>query len=59
MKIQYPGVDAAIEGDLKALRSILSLAKLIPKGPKYDDLFQEVRAMLHQEVNYVRELELT
>jgi len=59
MKIQYPGVDRAIEGDLKALQSILSLSKLIPKGPKYDDLFKEVRTMLHQEVDYSRELELT
>lgn len=59
MKIQYPGVDQAIEGDLKALRSMLSMAKLMPKGPKYDELFKEVRTMLHQEVDYTRELALT
>jgi predicted unusual protein kinase regulating ubiquinone biosynthesis (AarF/ABC1/UbiB family) len=59
MKIQYPGVDRAIEGDLKTLRSVLSLTKLIPKGPSYDELFEEVRTMLHQEVDYARELELT
>jgi predicted unusual protein kinase regulating ubiquinone biosynthesis (AarF/ABC1/UbiB family) len=59
MKIQYPGVDAAIESDLKALRSILAMSKLVPKGPKYDELFSEVRHMLHQEVDYSRELEAT
>ncbi len=59
MKVQYPGVDRAIEGDLKALRSLLSLIHIVPKGPKYDDLFQEVRFMLHQEVNYSQELETT
>lgn len=59
LKIQYPGVDGAIEGDLKALRSLLSLSKLIPKGPAFDELFREVRQMLHQEVDYSRELELT
>lgn len=59
MKVQYPGVDKAIEGDLKALRSILSLINLVPKGPKYDELFKEVRYMLHQEVNYSHELETT
>ncbi|MEO5968656.1 MAG: AarF/ABC1/UbiB kinase family protein [Bdellovibrionia bacterium] len=59
MKIQYPGVDKAIEGDLKALRSLLSLVNLVPKGPKYDELFKEVRYMLHQEVNYAHELETT
>jgi predicted unusual protein kinase regulating ubiquinone biosynthesis (AarF/ABC1/UbiB family) len=59
LKVQYPGVDQAIEGDLKALRSLLSLSKLIPKGPAFDELFREVRQMLHQEVDYGRELELT
>jgi predicted unusual protein kinase regulating ubiquinone biosynthesis (AarF/ABC1/UbiB family) len=59
MKIQYPGVDQAIEGDLKALRSILSVSKLIPKGPKYDELFNEIRFMLHQEVDYAKELKTT
>jgi predicted unusual protein kinase regulating ubiquinone biosynthesis (AarF/ABC1/UbiB family) len=59
MKVQYPGVDKAIEGDLKALRSLLSLVNLVPKGPKYDELFKEVRFMLHQEVNYSHELETT
>lgn len=59
MKIQYPGVDQAIEGDLKALRSMLSMAKLLPRGPNYDELFKEVRTMLRQEVDYARELALT
>ncbi len=57
LKVQYPGVDKAIEGDLKALRSILSISKIIPKGPRYDEMFREVRQMLHQEVDYSRELE--
>jgi predicted unusual protein kinase regulating ubiquinone biosynthesis (AarF/ABC1/UbiB family) len=59
MKVQYPGVDQAIEGDLKALRSILSLIHLVPRGPKYESLFKEVKFMLQQEVNYSIELETT
>ncbi len=59
MKIQYPGVDRAIEGDLKALKSILAVTKILPKGPQYDEIFKEVRQMLHQEVDYRRELKLT
>jgi len=59
MKIQYPGVDQAIESDLKALKSIFTLAKFLPTGPKFDELFAEVRQMLHQEVDYKRELETT
>lgn len=55
LKIQYPGVDKAIESDLRALRSMLTVSRLVPKGPRFDDLFREVRQMLHQEVDYEQE----
>lgn len=59
LKIQYPGVETAIESDLKSMRSILSMAKLIPGGAQYDELFKEVREMLHREVDYQKELQAT
>lgn len=59
LKVQYPGVDNAIESDLKTLRRLLSMSKLIPRGPQYDELFKEVRQMLRHEVDYRRELERT
>lgn len=59
LKVQYPGVDRAIEGDLKALRYVLSATKLIPKGPRYDALFSEIREMLEQEMDYEKELKAT
>lgn len=59
LKIQYPGVDKAIEGDLRALKSFLNLFKLIPKGPNTDEIFKEVRQMLHQEVDYKAEMAAT
>ncbi len=66
LKVQYPGVDKAVNGDLKALKSILSMTQwLSPKDDKtqqknrYDQLFQEVRLMLQQEVNYQQEQALT
>ncbi|MCC7440851.1 MAG: AarF/ABC1/UbiB kinase family protein [Bdellovibrionales bacterium] len=59
LKIQYPGVDRAIEGDLKAMRSVLSLARMIPTGARTDELFDEVKGMLRQEVDYRRELAFT
>ena len=59
VKVQYPGVDQAISSDLKSLRSILSVLKFLPKGEKFDDIFAEIQKMLHQEVDYRRELELT
>jgi predicted unusual protein kinase regulating ubiquinone biosynthesis (AarF/ABC1/UbiB family) len=57
LKIQYPGVDQAIEGDLRALKSLLRLFKMIPKGPNVDEVFKEIRQMLHQEVDYQNEIE--
>jgi predicted unusual protein kinase regulating ubiquinone biosynthesis (AarF/ABC1/UbiB family) len=59
LKIQYPGVDQAIEGDLKVLKYVFSVTKLIPKGPQYDQIFEEVKTMLHQEVDYVQEMKTT
>src|SRR6185437_11512897 len=56
LKVQYPGVDRAIEGDIKALRTVLSITKLIPKGPRYDAVFEEIREMLYQELDYAQEL---
>lgn len=60
IKIQYPGVDEAIDSDVKALRSILSLLKLMPThNQAFDALFEEIRGMLHQELDYAKELAFT
>lgn len=56
IKVQYPGVDQAIDSDLKALKRILSLSKLIPNGEGTEELFKEVRMMLHYEADYSREV---
>ena len=56
LKIQYPGVERAIDGDVKALKRILSLTEWLPKIPATDELFEEVRFMLKREVNYALEL---
>jgi len=52
VKIQYPGVDAAVETDLKLLKFILSVTEMVPRGPRFDQVFNEIREMFHQEVNY-------
>lgn len=57
LKVQYPGVDRAIDSDLKAIRTFLNLLQVLPKGVSTEALFSEVRDMLLQEVNY--ELEAT
>ncbi|MGE0763626.1 MAG: ABC1 kinase family protein [Bdellovibrionales bacterium] len=59
MKIQYPGVDGAIETDLKFLRTILSMGQWLPKGARFDAIFDEVREMLYREVDYRNEIAAT
>lgn len=59
LKIQYPKVDKAINSDLKALRSLLSLLKLVPRDLNLDSLFAELREMLEQETDYVQEAQRT
>lgn len=59
LKVQYPGVENAIESDLKALRSIMNLIKVLPKGPATDHIFNEIHSMLKQELNYSLEASQT
>ena len=58
IKIQYPGVDKAIDSDLKSLKSILSISNLVPMGPSFEEVFKEIRMMLHHEADYSRELSM-
>lgn len=52
VKIQYPGVESAIKSDLKAIKAILSLSKILPGGLQTDQFFEEIETMLIQETNY-------
>lgn len=52
MKIQYPGVDQAVATDLKLLKFILNLSEIVPRGPRFDQIFAEIRDMFEQEINY-------
>lgn len=57
LKVQYPGVDLAIENDLKIIKNVFRTMSFIPKGPQFDALFDEVKEMLVQELDYVIELQ--
>lgn len=52
MKVQYPGVAEAIESDIKNIKRVFSLAKIMPTGLELDGIFDEVKTMLYQETNY-------
>lgn len=59
LKIQYPNVDKAIDSDLKGLRTLLGLMRLIPKDLDLDPIFAEIHEMLTQETDYKLEARLT
>lgn len=56
VKVQYPGVDLSVDSDLRQLRTTLKLGGLL-KIPKesVDQLFEEIRIRLHEELDYENE----
>lgn len=59
LKIQYPDLEKAIDSDVAALRKILSLTKILPAGLDLTNVFEEIRTMLHQELDYEHEAQQT
>lgn len=59
LKVQYPGVSASIDSDLKNLQRIFNILKFIPRDMNLDGIFAEIRTMLHREVDYQKEAEAT
>ena len=53
VKVQYPGVDQAVDSDLAHLKIALRASGLIKLEKKsLDAMFQELRARLHEELDY-------
>jgi len=59
IKIQYPGVADAIESDIRTLSRLLTMTRLAPRGLDLEPIFNEVREMLHREVDYEAERHFT
>ena len=55
LKIQYPGVDTAIDSDVAAIKRILNLSRILPQDIDTKPLFDEIRTMLEQELDYTIE----
>jgi predicted unusual protein kinase regulating ubiquinone biosynthesis (AarF/ABC1/UbiB family) len=54
--VQYPGVDAAVDSDLAHLKIALRASGLVKlKRKVLDDVFGELRARLHEELDYCNE----
>lgn len=54
VKVQYPGIDSAVESDLRALKPLLKLFRS-GHGARFDDLLAEFRLMLETELDYIQE----
>ncbi|MFN3453917.1 MAG: ABC1 kinase family protein [Pseudobdellovibrio sp.] len=59
LKIQYPNLEEAIDSDIKALKKLLNMASVLPKDIDLTSVFEDVKVMLRQELNYTLEAELT
>lgn len=59
LKIQYPEVEKAIDSDVAALKTLLKVSKILPEGLELTAVFDEVKMMLRQELDYGLEAELT
>jgi len=59
LKVQYPGVADAVDSDLNSVARLLRLARVVRLGPEFEDWLEEVRLMMHREVDYRLEAETT
>lgn len=59
IKVQYPGVADAIDSDVQTIARLITMAKLVPRNLSLEPVLDEVREMLHREVDYERERRAT
>ncbi|MFO1374969.1 MAG: AarF/ABC1/UbiB kinase family protein [Agitococcus sp.] len=59
LKVQYPGVADAIDSDLALVSQMMRLARVVPQTREFEEWLEEVRSMMHREVNYPQEMETT
>jgi predicted unusual protein kinase regulating ubiquinone biosynthesis (AarF/ABC1/UbiB family) len=55
IKVQYPGVAQTIDSDFKSLMQMLRMARWLDSGRDLERWMNEIRLMLVDEIDYVRE----
>lgn len=58
-KVQYPKIADAIDSDLDLFRHLLKVTNAVPQTRQLDEWFEEIRDLLHHEVNYLLEADTT
>lgn len=56
VKVQYPGIEQAIESDIKLLKVLFALPGILPGGIRLEHVVAEIRDMFYQEIDYTLEL---
>jgi predicted unusual protein kinase regulating ubiquinone biosynthesis (AarF/ABC1/UbiB family) len=59
LKIQYPGLAQVIDSDFDTVVRMLLLARWIKAGRELDDWLEAMRIQLHNEIDYLREANMT
>lgn len=59
LKIQYPGVAEAVDSDLTLFKSLIKMTNVVPQTREFEEWFDEVREMMHREVDYACEAATT
>ena len=59
LKVQYPGVAQSIDSDFDSVVKLLKLSRLLKTDQPLDEWLDEIRQLLHYEVDYQREAEMT
>lgn len=59
LKVQYPGVAEAVDSDLNAIEQLMKLMKFTAFTQDFHEWLEEIRVMMHREVNYDLELKTT
>lgn len=57
LKVQYPGIAQSIDSDVDNLAQLLKVSGVLPKDIDLGPIFEELKAQLHDEANYLVEAE--
>ena len=55
IKVQYPGVRESIDADVDNVAALFRMSGQMPKGLDLKPVFEEAKAQLHDEADYLRE----
>jgi len=55
VKVQYPGIDEVIAADIRTLRFVVRILKVLYRHINLDVIFSEFSRIVHEELDYIQE----